>query len=93
VSVKQNGTLELMSHAELQNYAYIYAVCGSFIEALADMNIALDVAGAIAGRAPGGTLSPQDIDELIVATSQAKRKLVFAARILGFEEKGLQRVQ
>ena len=61
------------------------------MDALTEANVATEVAGAIARRAPDGRFSPQDIDELISATSNAQGKLAFAERLLQFEQAGLKR--
>jgi hypothetical protein len=88
-AVKQNGALDLMPHAELQNYAHLYAVMGSFMEAVTALDMQMDAAGAIARRSPDGILSPRDIDELITATSDAQGKLAFTEILMQFEEKSL----
>jgi glucose/arabinose dehydrogenase len=91
-TVKQNGALTLMPHEELQSYVYVYAVFAAFMDALVAQNVQMEVAGAIARRAPDGNLSARDVDELITATSDAQGKLAFVARMLQFEELGLKRV-
>jgi hypothetical protein len=88
-TVKQNGILERMPHAEVRRYTYVYEVFGAFMDALIQTNVQMDIAGAIARRAPDGTLSPRDVDELITATSEAQGKLTNTARVLQFEQKGL----
>jgi hypothetical protein len=92
-TVKQNGALDQMPHAELQRYTYVYAVFGAFMDALTPMNMQMDAAAAITRRAPDGALSPHDVDELVTATSDAQGKLTFTARMLQFEERGLAQLQ
>ncbi len=89
-SVKQNGTLDLMPHAELEKYVYVYNVFGSLMDALTVQNEQMDVAAGIALRAPDGAYSPRDLDDLISATSVAQGKTIFAQQVLQFEEKGLR---
>jgi|SRR6185437_1387446 len=89
-SVKQNGTLDLMPHAELEKYVYVYNVFGSLMDALTVQNEQMDVAAGIALRAPDGAYSPRDLDDLIAATSDAQGKSTFAQRVLQFEEMGLR---
>jgi len=92
-TVKQNGALGLMPHAELHRYTYVYVVFGAFMDALTAMNMQMDAAAAITRRAPDGALSPRDVDELVTATSDAQGKLAFTARMLQFEERGLAQLQ
>ena len=87
----QTGVLSLIPHDELHLYGYDYAVFGDLMDALTEANVATEVAGAIARRVPDGRFSPQDIDELISATSNAQGKLAFAERLLQFEQAGLKR--
>ena len=49
----------------------------------------MDSAAAITRRGPNGALSPHDIDELVTTTSEAEGKLDFVARMLRYEQKGL----
>ena len=53
-------------------------------------NVAMEVADAIARRAPQGNLSRKDIEELITATSDSQGKIAFAAKLLQFEKNGLK---
>jgi hypothetical protein len=89
-TAKQNGALGLMPHAELHHYIYDYAVFAAFMDALTAANVQMEVAGAMARRAPAGSLSPRDVEELITATSESQGKLAFAARLLSFEQAGLK---
>lgn len=89
-AAKENGVLGLVPHDELRGYVYDYAVFSAFMEALTAANIEMEVAGAIARRAPNGGLSPKDIDDLIAATSDSQGKIAFAVKLLGFEKMGLQ---
>lgn len=64
-TVKQNGTLNLMPYEEQKAYVFVYTVFGSVMDSAMNFNTAIEVAGAIARRAPGESLSPRDIEELI----------------------------
>lgn len=89
-AAKENGVLSLVPHDELRGYVYDYAVFAAFMEALTAANLEMEVAGAIARRAPDNGLSPKDIDDLIAATSNSQGKIAFAVKLLGFEKMGLQ---
>jgi len=89
-TARQNGALDLMPHSELGEYVYDYAVFSAFMEALTAANVAMEVADAIARRAPQGNLSRKDIEELITATSDSQGKIAFAAKLLQFEKNGLK---
>ena len=88
-AAKQNDALTLFPHDELRGYVYDYAVFTAFMDALTAANVEMEVAGAIARRAPGGNLSKRDVEELISATSDSQGKLAFAAHLLEFEKAGL----
>lgn len=92
-TAKQSGTLDLMPHAELQNFAHLYAVMGSFMAVLAAQNLQLESATAIANRSPDRSLLPRDIEELITATSEAQAKTALLKRVLDFENRALQQVK
>ena len=92
-TVKQNGTLSLMSYEEQKAYVFVYTVFGNVMDAATAFNTAIEVAGAIARRAPGESLSPQDIEELITATSDTQGKAAFTQKLLEFEGRGLDRVE
>ena len=47
------------------------------------------VADAIAHRAPDGSLTAHDIEELITATSEARGEATFLVRLLQIEEANL----
>lgn len=89
-TAKENGALGLMPHNELRGYVYDYAVISAFMEALTASNIEMEVADAIARRAPYGSLSRKDIEELITATSASQGRIAFAAKLLEFEKVGLR---
>lgn len=89
-TAKENGALSLMPHNELRGYVYDYAVLSAFMEALTAANVEMEVADAIAQRAPAGKLSPKDVEELITATSASQGKIAFAAKLLEFEKAGLR---
>ena len=91
-TAKQSGALGLMPHAELRDYVYVYAVFAAFMDALTSTNAQMEIAGAIAGRAPDGHLSPRDVEELITATSESQGRLAFVGKLLSFEEIGLKKI-
>jgi hypothetical protein len=61
-----------------------------FMSALTPATIQLEVAGAIAQRAPDGALTPRDREDLLTATSETQGRMAFAERILQFEQIGLK---
>jgi len=89
-AVKQNGSLSLMPYDELKANTYIYEVFAAIMESADAFNTAIETAGAIARRSPDGNLSHSDTEELITATSEAQGKLAFTARLLRFEQNGLE---
>ena len=89
-AAKQNGSLSLMPHDELRRYAHVYAVLAAFMDALPAFGTRMDVAGAIARRAPDGNLSSRDIDELMSATSEAQGRVALLSRLLHYAKDGLQ---
>ena len=89
---KQSGALELMPRDELRRYAFIYHAMDDFMNALNPAVTQMEIAGAIAHRAPDGALTPRDREELLTATSEAQGRLAFAERIMQFEQTGLKSV-
>jgi hypothetical protein len=90
-AARQSGALELMPRDELRHYAFVYHAMEDFMNALNPATIQLEVAGAIAQRAPDGALTARDREELLTATSQTQGQMAFAERILHFEQTGLKR--
>lgn len=88
-SVKQNGTLELMPQSELERYVYVYAVFDSFMEVLTASDAQLNLAAAIARRAPDGRLTPHEVEELITATSAAQGRMAYVSQLLEYTDRGL----
>jgi hypothetical protein len=91
-AAKQSGSLSLMPHDELRRYAHVYAVLAAFMDALPAFGTRMEVAGAIARRAPNGNLSSQDIEELMSATSEAQGRVALLRRLLHYANDGLQDV-
>jgi hypothetical protein len=90
-AARQSGALELMPRDELRHYAFVYHATDDFMAALNPATSQLEVAGAIAQRAAYGALTPRDMEDLLMATSEAQGRLAFAERILQFEQIGLKR--
>ena len=90
-AVKQNGSLGLMAHDELHYYVYIYEDIAIIMEQSSEMGARIEVARAIAGRAPDGNLTPRDIEELITVTSQVQAKVAYLTLLLRLEENALQK--
>jgi hypothetical protein len=91
-AAKQSGSLSLMPHDELRRYAHLYAVLAAFMDALPAFGTRMEVARAIAERAPDGKLSSRDIEELISATSEAQGRLALLIKLLHYASDGLQRI-
>jgi hypothetical protein len=89
-AAKQSGSLSLMPHDELRRYSHVYAVLAAFMDALPAFGTRMEVARAIAQRAPDGNLSSRDIEELISATSEAQGRLALLSRLLHYAKDGLQ---
>jgi len=62
-SAKQSGALSLMPHEELRRYAHVYAVLAAIMDALPAFGARMEVAGAIARRAPDGDLPLREMCE------------------------------
>lgn len=91
-AAKQSGSLSLMPHDELRRYSHVYAVLAAFMDALPAFGTRMEVARAIAERAPDGNLSSRDVEELISATSEAQGRLALLSRLLHYAKDGLQGV-
>jgi hypothetical protein len=91
-AAKQSGALSLMPHDELRRYSHVYAVLAAFMDALPAFGTRMEVARAIAQRAPDGKLSSRDIEELLSATSEAQGRLALLSRLLNYAKDGLQNV-
>jgi hypothetical protein len=89
-AVKQNGSLSLMPHDELQRYVYFYEVLAAFMDALPVFGTRLEVAGAIARRSPDGSFSSREIEELMSATSEAQGHLALLSRLLSYAQEDLK---
>jgi hypothetical protein len=89
-AAKQSGSLSLMPHDELRRYSHVYAVLAAFMDALPAFGTRMEVARAIAQRAPDGNLSSRDSEELISATSEAQGRLALLSRLLHYAKDGLQ---
>jgi hypothetical protein len=91
--LRQHGALALMSHRALADYTYFYEGVSAFQEAAKGLAVQVDVAGAIARRAPGGVLGAGGIQELIAATSECQGRLAYLIKILAIEEVGLRNLR
>jgi hypothetical protein len=79
-----------MSYDEMEDHNYLYELLGDLMDSVIGHTTPLEVAAAIARRAPDGSLSPRDIEELIAATSEAQGKVAITAMLLGIEDNYLQ---
>jgi hypothetical protein len=84
-AVRQDNTLSLMPAEEVRKYTYRYEVLAGVMNAMEAFNTQIEAAGAIARRAPASDLTPQDVQDLIAATSQAQGTLSLTQKFLGFE--------
>jgi hypothetical protein len=91
-AAKQSGSLSLMPHDELRRYAHLYAVLAAFMDALPAFGTRMEVARAVAERAPDGNLSSRDIEELMSATSEAQGGLALLINFLHYASDGLRRI-
>lgn len=90
---RQNGSLDLMPHDELQGYAHLYAVLGSFMATLEAHGRQMDRAAAVAERAKDGAVSTRDIEDMVAATTAARGVSIDLERALVFEEQAFARIQ
>jgi len=79
-TVQQNGSLELMPHVEMQNYAHLYGVLDVSGNNLVAQVQGMDRAAAIADRIAAGPVTTKDIEDLIAATSDAQARAMFQRR-------------
>jgi hypothetical protein len=90
LSVKQNGVLALMPYDEIEGHNYFYELLGDIMESVIGFTSPLKVAEAISRRSSNGNLTPQDVQALIAATSEAQGKVAITAMLLGIEQNSLQ---
>lgn len=86
LAAKQDGSLSLMPYGELKAIEFMYTVFGNVMDASTSFGNSIEVANAIAKRPPDGNLSPRDIEELVIATSDTQGKLNFTIFLLGIEK-------
>jgi len=86
---KQSGALDLMPHPELVQYDYAFSVAQAVMDSAGVWERELGTAKAIATRAPDGTLSPQDTNELITAISDTQGALDHTEHLITFEQGAL----
>jgi hypothetical protein len=79
-----------MPYAEIEGHNYFYELLDDVMQSVIGFTTPLKVAAAIAARSPDGNLTPQDIDALITATSEAQGRVAITAMLLGIEDKTLQ---
>jgi hypothetical protein len=81
---KQSGAVSLMPHPELRHYEYTFTVGENVMLAAEKWQVEIETAKAIAARAPDGTLSPEDTNELITAISDTQGMLARTERLISF---------
>jgi hypothetical protein len=86
----QSGAVNLIPHQEQAQYGYTFGVANTVMDSAEGWEIDLELAKAIATRAPDGTLSPQDTNELITAISATQGKLARTERLITFEQLALE---
>lgn len=67
--VRQNGSLGLMPHNEVVSYVYLYEAIAFVKDKMMSLTTHARVAESIAHRAPDGTYTARDIEELITVPS------------------------
>jgi hypothetical protein len=87
--VRQNGSLGLMPHNEVVAYVYLYEAVTTVKDRMMALTAHARVADAIAHRAPDGSLTARDIEEMITATSEARAEASFLLRLLQIEKADL----
>jgi hypothetical protein len=90
---RQNGSLDLMPHTELQGYAHLYAIMGDFMQILIANGQRMDEAAATAKRAKNGPVTAKDIEDLTAATTAAQGTAIDVGRVVVFEEQALRTVK
>jgi hypothetical protein len=91
-AVRQSGSLELMPHEELQNYAWFHGLLTSLMESMHAFETTLHIGGAIAASAPLEKLSEYDLNELAGKTMEAQGRLVNLEMFLRLEENALEKL-
>ena len=86
---RQNGSLSLMPHAELDRYTYVHEGIAASMDAIIELSNRMTLASAIAKRAPKGDYTSRDMEELITATSEAQGRLEYLTYLLRVDENGL----
>lgn len=92
-SIKQNGLLGLMPHAEMRKLVYFHEVIAYAMDAATQVAINIELAAAIVQRAPDGNLTPRDIDELMSVTSKVRGSATFLLKILHYESNALDQAR
>jgi hypothetical protein len=86
---KQVGALNLLPHAELQFYNYVFSVFAVVMDSAEKWQTEIETAKAIAARAPDGQLSQQDTGELLSAISDTQGNLARTERLITFAQGAL----
>jgi hypothetical protein len=84
--VRQNGSLGLMPHSEVVGYVYLYEAVTIVKERMVALAAHARLADAIAHRAPDGSLTARDMEELISATSEARGEASLIQQLLQIEK-------
>jgi len=84
--VRQNGSLGLMPHNEVVTYVYLYEAIAYVKDKMMSLTTHARVADSIAHRAPDGTFTARDIEELITVTSEARGDATFLMGMLQIEQ-------
>jgi len=82
ISARENGSLSLMPDIELHRSAYRYEAIETYLDVTHQFEAQIEIAGGIAARAKPADLSPQDIHDLVVATSEAQGRLALVQQFL-----------
>ena len=83
-SARANGVLAYLPDQELALYTLRYFEIEQGVHAVSAFIEQMDIAAAIAQRAPEADLSPADVHDLMQATSEAKGKLTLAQQFLQY---------
>src|SRR5262249_20143117 len=92
-AVRQSGSLDLMPHEELQNYAWFHAIVTSLMESMHALETTLQIAGAISASAAPDMPNARDLDELASKTMEAQGRLENLRMFMAFEGSGLDKFQ
>ncbi|MGA7156074.1 MAG: hypothetical protein WBY53_04470 [Acidobacteriaceae bacterium] len=79
-AAREDGVLPYLSPQELDTYTFRYYQTHLAVAAGQAYITALEIAGATARRAPNADLSPADVHDLIVATSEAQGRLLLVQK-------------